>query len=106
MPQAMLDVPETRSLLQADASAVTEAQDESTLEDRTPPRTSRTAKRRPAASRAVAAPSAVVKVKPSPLPTTDEPDPDRAVAARRMDEQSQRWNTAAKQAIGSICAGC
>ena len=107
MPGAITDVPETTSLLQADASAVAGAEDESMApEDATPPRTSRAPKRRSAPSRAGAASAAAVKVESSALPTTDEPNPDRAVAARRMDEQSQRWNSSAKQALRSICAGC
>jgi len=36
----------------------------------------------------------------------DQPSPDQANAARRMDEQAQKWNTTAQHAIGSICRGC
>jgi hypothetical protein len=106
MPEAIPDVSQSASVSQVDASTVTEAEDESTgLERRTPTRASRMAQRRSSTSTAVAGSSAV-KVKSSAVEDTDEPNPDRATAARRMDEQSQRWNTAAKRAIGSICAGC
>jgi hypothetical protein len=101
-------MPETiRGVPQVNATSGIGTEDELTdLERGRPPRASRTAKRRSPTSNAVAASPAAVKVKSSASENIDEPDPDRASAARRMDEQSQRWNTAAKQAIRSICAGC